>query len=163
MGDGECGCLQSKHCCQEWEGRVCGEECVPEWGTMFLIFITLLAIWVPYSSPECHQFPGTYLLLLFMFLPGNKRLCCSCVVLLLTWGRDLAKPVQLGSLLLAQSPICDPCAQGMLRATPSVCRRCLLCVFLSNQILLFSPFLGFPLVYVHQGYLLPFSTDKLNL
>lgn len=44
MGGEECGCLESKHSCQEWEGRVCGEECVPEGGTVFIIFIILLGV-----------------------------------------------------------------------------------------------------------------------
>lgn len=80
-----------EHSCQEWEGRVGGEERVPEWGTMLVIFM-IHSLWVAPVSWNLN------LLALLIFLPGAKWLCCWCVVFLLICGREVEKPVHLVAL-----------------------------------------------------------------
>lgn len=147
MGGEKSGCMESKHSYQEWEGRVCGEKCVPEWDTTFIIFIILLGIWVPYSS-GCHQFPAT-LLAFPTYVPTWEQMAllllyCAFVDM----GQRCGKANPSTFFASAQSLISDPSVlRACCRATPSFCRRCLLCVSLSNQIPLFSSFLGFPFMF----------------
>lgn len=123
---------------------MCGEECVPEWGTMFIIFIILLGIVVPYSS-ECHQFPVT-LLASPIYVPTGEQmallLMCGAFV---DMGQRCGKASPPSLFASGPEPISDPSVlRACFRATPTFCRKCLLCVFLSNQIPVFSSFLGFP-------------------